>query len=39
MTLQKNVFRVQLGKGSDTKTTDIVLKPGELEILENAVIE
>ena len=39
MALQKNIFRVQLGRGSDTKKTDIVLEPGELEVLENAVIE
>ena len=37
--LTKNVVRIPFGKGVDTKTTDIVLKPGELEVLENAVIE
>jgi len=37
--LSKNVIRVQLGKGMDTKGTDIVLEPGTLETLKNAVIE
>lgn len=39
MALQKKVFRIPLGKGVDTKTSDIVLEPGQLDILENAVIE
>ena len=39
MTLQKNIFRIQLGRGADTGTTDIVLEPGQLEVLENAVIK
>jgi hypothetical protein len=39
MALNKNVFRIQFGKGLDTKSTDIVLEPGSLENLENAVIE
>ena len=39
MTLKKEVFRIPFGKGADTKSTDIVLEPGQLEVLENAVIE
>ena len=39
MTLDKKIVRVQLGKGMDTKGTDIVLEPGSLELLKNAVIE
>ena len=39
MALNKNVFRIQFGRGLDTKSTDIVLEPGSLENLENAVIE
>lgn len=39
MTLQKSILRVQLGRGVDTSATDIVLEPGQLEVLENAVIE
>jgi hypothetical protein len=39
MTLQKNIFRIQLGRGADTSATDIVLEPGQLEVLENAVIQ
>tara|TARA_R100000951_G_scaffold76179_2_gene64251 strand:- start:9833 stop:12955 length:3123 start_codon:yes stop_codon:yes gene_type:complete len=39
MTLNKKVLRVQLGRGVDTSATDIVLEPGQLEVLENAVFE
>lgn len=39
MTLKKEVLRVQLGQGLDTKSTDILLEPGKLEVLENAVFE
>ena len=39
MTLKKEVFRIPFGKGADTKSTDIVLEPGQLEVLENAVFE
>ena len=39
MTLKKEVLRVQFGSGVDTKSTDIVLEPGKLEVLENAVFE
>lgn len=39
MSLQKNILRVQLGRGMDTKSTDIVLEPGSLELLKNAVVE
>ena len=39
MTLKKNILRIQLGRGVDTSATDIVLEPGQLEVLENAVIE
>ena len=37
--LTKNVVRIPFGKGADTKSTDIILSPGTLEILENAVFE
>ena len=37
MALNKNVFRIQFGRGLDTKSTDIVLEPGSLENLENAI--
>ena len=39
MSLEKKLFRFPMGKGADTKTTDIVLESGQLEVLENAVFE
>ena len=39
MTLDKKIVRIPFGKGMDTKGTDIVLEPGSLELLKNAVIE
>jgi len=37
--LKKEILRIPLGKGVDTKTSDIVLEAGTLEVLENAVFE
>jgi len=39
MALQKKLVSIPFNVGADTKTSDIVMQPGQLEVLENAVFE
>ena len=39
MALQKKLVSIPFNAGADTKTSDIVMQPGQLEVLENAVFE
>ena len=39
MALDKKLVSIPFIKGVDTKKTDIILEPGELEVLENAVFD
>ena len=39
MALQKKLVAVPFNRGVDTKTADVVLEPGQLDILENGVFE
>lgn len=39
MALDKKLVSIPFSSGADTKTSDIVMGPGQLEVLENAVFE
>ena len=39
MALDKKLVSIPFSSGADTKTSDIVMEPGQLEVLENAVFE
>ena len=39
MALQKKLVSIPFSSGADTKTSDIVMEPGQLEVLENAIFE
>ncbi len=39
MALDKKLVSIPFAAGADTKTSDIVMEPGQLEVLENAVFE
>jgi hypothetical protein len=39
MALDKKLISIPFSSGADTKTSDIIMEPGQLEVLENAVFE
>ena len=39
MALDKKLVSIPFSSGADTKTSDIIMEPGQLEVLENAVFE
>ena len=39
MALDKKLVSIPFSSGADTKTSDNVMQPGQLEVLENAVFE